>query len=181
MLATVPVATPWDWHHLGMVDLLIAGLPGAGKTTYCQWLRENHGYHHIDVDSGADPDISNRLGDDRPGAVVVTARRIRDKGPNVVLDWGFPPPLLPIVRQLGYEKIELWWFGGDEEAAHQSFTARRTVAEDAHRVQIEGIRRRWTQITKVFDGRMLDVISPGPTFLPPESIYNLMFPQTSRP
>lgn len=158
-----------------MAHILIAGLPGAGKSSYCHWLAEHHGYVHIDVDHCTNDEVVLSLKDQRPGAVVASAKLMRAKGQDVVLDWGFPSERIGQVRNLGYEAIDHWWLGGDEDAAHQSFTARGTVDEATHRVQMQGIHRRWPQLTNLFRSNMIDVISPGPVFMSPEDIYRVMF------
>jgi hypothetical protein len=93
---------------------------------------------------------------------------------NVVLDWGFPPHLIDRVRLLRHFGAELWWFGGDEEAAIRSFQARGTVDMQTLAVQLDGIRAYWPQIWKVFQGRMLEAILPGPTYVPSEELFRTM-------
>jgi len=31
-------------------NILVAGIPGSGKTTYCQWLEQQKGFLHLDID-----------------------------------------------------------------------------------------------------------------------------------
>jgi shikimate kinase len=30
--------------------LLVCGIPGSGKTTYCRWLAQQKGFDHLDFD-----------------------------------------------------------------------------------------------------------------------------------
>ena len=71
--------------------LLISGQPGAGKSTYCQWLSEKHGYVHVETDAEwrawgpllTDPEFRS---------AVEIRNRLRQLGPNVAFEWGFLGP-----------------------------------------------------------------------------------------
>ena len=152
--------------------MMISGLPGAGKSTFCRWLVANHGYVHLDVDHLDEcRELLVLLGDQRPGAADQIVRLLRSMGDDVVLDWGFPPHLLPQVHRLGEAGLSLWWFGGDEGAARESFLARGTVSEAALQVQMTSIHYRWEEIAEVFCGRMLDAIRPGLDYANPDELF----------
>lgn len=73
-----------------MATLLIAGLPVAGKSTYCRWLVQEHGYEHLDSDAQRDDPIIVAVNTGDADAVRNATRLLRSFGPDVVLDWGFP-------------------------------------------------------------------------------------------
>lgn len=92
------------------------------------------------------------------------ARRTND---NVVIDWGFPVGRLDTVRSLIASGVEPWWFDGDREAALQSFLARTSHpgTKPDWDVQLRNIEVNWNDLASTFEGRILDVISPGPVHL----------------
>src|SRR5271157_4492309 len=134
--------------------LLIAGLPGTGKTEFSRWLAETHQYVHIEVDAAleTDPAVQLLLHRDvfNVGGV---AENLKARGPDVVLDWGFVPSLLGRVRQLVRAGFEPWWFTGDEGAARQSFLESARAPEGLFDLQLADIHASWPRIEKVFDGR----------------------------
>ena len=70
----------------------------------------------------------------------------------------------------------MWWFGGDEEAARQSFEPRGTVSLEAWNLQMNDLDAKSKGITEVFDDHTLVVVGPGPVHLSPPDIYERMFP-----
>lgn len=161
-----------------MAHVLIAGLPGAGKTHFCRWLEADRHYHHIEADHAAvfDPAVQLLVA---AGTVNVSrsAESFKARGPDVVLEWGFPPPALGRVRQLVKAGFEPWWFGGDEGAARLAYLARGDRPVEAFDGQVASIRASWVRIARVFDGRVLETVraaGSGFAHLPPEEILLLM-------
>ena len=137
------------------MHILIAGVPGTGKSTFARWLVSEHGYTRCP--SGEEPG-ANFLQD------IDEGRRESDK---VVIDWGFPLGMLNTVRSLIASGVEHWWFDGDREAALEAFLARtgHPATKAAWDVQLANIEAHWNDLVSTFEGRMLDVISPGPVHL----------------
>lgn len=137
------------------MHLLIAGIPGTGKSTFARWLVLERGY--VRCPSGEEPG-ANFLPD------IDEARRGSD---NVVIDWGFPVGMLDTVRALIASGVEPWWFDGDRNAALESFLARtgHPATKAAWDVQLRNIEDHWDDLASTFEGRILDVISPGPVHL----------------
>jgi len=94
--------------------LLVSGIPASGKSTYCRWLEQDQGFIHFDIDvqmfqgTGVGPrwnSIFHPGGSTKP--FVSTLRQwLR----SVVIDWGFPPAKLGVVRDLKEEGVEISWF-----------------------------------------------------------------------
>jgi hypothetical protein len=95
-----------------------------------------------------------------------------------VIDWGFRPADISLVRQLQAGGIAVWWFDGDREAALQSFTARGTVSLAAFRAQMDAIVTAWSQIKEVIGDRLINAVASGPKHLAPERIFEEMFGST---
>ena len=72
--------------------LLICGVPGSGKTTFGDWLRDHHGYKHYDFESKIENITTN---------------------PDTVVTWGFVPDdiesqkIILLLIKMGFKPI---WF-----------------------------------------------------------------------
>ena len=146
------------------MHLLIAGIPASGKSTFARWLVDDHGY--VRCPSGEEPGAT--FLDEIDGA--------RAEHPNVVIDWGFPVGALSIVRGLIASGVEAWWFDGDRDAALEAFLARSGHPGTKHDwdVQMTAIQGHWTEIEELFQGRILNVVTPGPAHLSNESHFRLI-------
>ena len=109
--------------------LLICGVPGSGKTTFGNWLRDNHGYTHYDLE--------------RELYLGITQE------PNAVVTWGYAPDCIESKKvvlkfiKAGYLPV---WFGGDWEHSYNRY-AKRTGTSF-----IDGYRY-FTQIKKILAER----------------------------
>ena len=161
--------------------ILVCGIPGSGKTTYCKWLVQQKGFDHLDFDellSGrgapAHLDLTALLRTKPKDFIHKLSRRRR-----TVIDWGFRPANIALIRQLQAGGIAVWWFDGDREAALQSFTARGTVSLEAFRTQMSAIETAWSQIKEIIGDRLINAVAAGPTHLAPERIFVEMFGSTA--
>jgi hypothetical protein len=161
-----------------MAYLLIAGLPGAGKSYFCRWLQDEAGYVFVETDRVVQTDgaVRQLLSSDTLN-VSWAASDFISRGADVVVEWGFIPELLGKVRQLVRSGFEPWWFGGDEMAARQAFMERGTVPEAAMKTQLAAIHEAWDRIVTVFAGHDLstvELVGGGYRHLPPSEIMDLM-------
>ena len=81
---------------------------------------------------------------------------------------------MDFLRELVRRHVEHWWFDGDRDAALHSFLKRGTVGRADWDRQLTGIEQRWKEISDVFAGRILNVISAGPSYAPNEELMMLM-------
>jgi hypothetical protein len=170
ILTAVPGQVPVKAGGDGaLTRVLIAGIPGTGKSTFTRWLACHHGF--VRCPAGEEPD--NAFGSEVLEALV---------HPRLVIDWGFPayePGLahsLAFVELLIEQGVRAWWFDGDRDAALESFLARGTVSKEAWERQLAGINENWTRIEPPFAGRILNVVSAGPAFMTNEKKFELVFP-----
>jgi hypothetical protein len=142
--------------------LHVTGTPGTGKTCFTRWLEAKHGY--IRWPSGAEPDASSTLNQIK--SAVATSS-------NVVLDWNVPPDGIHQVEMVQSWGFETWWFDGDRETRLKVFLGREdhpATPADYERY-MEGVKHHWQRYQSLFDDRHLDVLQPGPTFMPNEERF----------
>ena len=104
--------------------ILISGVPGAGKTTVGDHLRDQHGFHHFDVErevgTGRRPHQFRKR--------LFLRRAARSPG-RVVVTWGFMPGEDDAeVEWLLDAGAALVWLDGDRAAAERHW---RRVRPDA--------------------------------------------------
>ena len=141
--------------------LLISGHPGAGKTHFCEWLKAEKSYVHVDVD------VSSQLGnlDVQDSA---QARQVLDAAVSisrdVAVEWGYPPELLPSVRLLKSAGFEPWWFDADEPTARLLWQERRPGADLAiYRSQLDRIAAAWPALAEFYSDHVIRTVNPGPS------------------
>lgn len=156
--------------------LLIAGIPATGKSHFGRWLKREHRYVHVDIEK---PGRLQNIGlatawnacfnanNDVAGFVST----LRALSTHVVLDWGFPPECLDMVREMKREGVEIWWFDGDRVEARNQFLTRRTVPVCKLDIQIKKIKFHWQDIINLFGPNQIDVIDSSGQRMPPEEIW----------
>jgi len=103
--------------------LLITGMPASGKTSFGDWLRDNRGYVHVDLDAadclktaGLPPfwTEKERVAALDSGRLREFVRHLRTVGRSSVLTWTFPTDLVDFTRaeiaeliRLGCEYIQI--------------------------------------------------------------------------
>ena len=114
--------------------LVIAGIPGTGKTTIGDYLQKEKGFFHINLENN--PENANFFND--PVSFICA---IESQEQDIVITWGFIPnehqtKLVLLLKERGYQ---LFWFDGNREAALRAFNKRGTVSEQAFQIQIANI------------------------------------------
>ena len=160
----------------------VCGIPGSGKTAYCEWLKREKGFLHMDFDRLLKGDGNSK----QLSLIQKLNRSVEDfisevfrRAKSTVIDWGFPIENLPLVMQFKKKGIAVWWFDGDREAARESFALRGTVSMEAFDRQIQSIERNWFQIKKIIGKNIIETVTTGPVFITPKQIYRTMFPSKS--
>jgi hypothetical protein len=160
---------------------LISGVPASGKSTFGRWLEQRHGFAHLDLENRGLDRFGLGLAWQRilrlpPDDVEPFVSALRQLDRPAVLDWGFPPSWLPLVRALHDAGVTAWWFDGDRAAARDTFIQRGTVTIDALDQQMALIVQRWPELATFYGDRMLEVVAPNGNFMTPEDLFARIFP-----
>lgn len=164
-----------------MALVLLSGRPGAGKTSYAEWLAAQRGFIHVDTDSEWatwGPLLCIRSAE----AAIATANRARDLGPNVVIEWGFKMALLDCVRLLRDAGFDAWWLDGDEAAARQGYVMRRGDAPGvmaAYWTQVREIEAAWADLESFYGDHVIRTVTCVAAYAPHTSVASTMLPSGS--
>jgi hypothetical protein len=136
--------------------LLISGDSATGKSTFSEWLRDEHGYKRHASDE--DPNFLEK------------ALSAAGTSPNVVLDWAIPAGAISLATNVIAQGFEAWWFSGDRKTTREVFLARPDhPATFAMYVNyMNGVDKYWPMYESLFADRRLDVLLPGPWHMPVE-------------
>ena len=158
--------------------LLVVGIPGAGKTTFCQCLQRNKGWIHLDIDwLGTTKTWPNEQlrqywheanSTNNPMNFVNACKQVG----NVVIDWGFPVHRIPLIQSLTLHGVKLLWFDADVEDARIVFTERGIVYLDAFDQHMSHLRS--TNVLDEISAKVIRVLEKGLRFMPYERIYRGM-------
>jgi hypothetical protein len=149
--------------------LLITGLPGTGKTRYTEWL-EHHGWGCVRSDA-----MDNLLDLAIAGVDTPLLQRANAFPEGFVVEWGFPVTKLPELRKMIRRGYNAWYFDGDRDAALSGWRARwQGRPETDFHLQADSLEERRSEIAKLFVGKILETVRPGPEYLPEESIHQLI-------
>jgi len=155
-----------------MRQVLLAGIPATGKSTFGTWLSKEKHFKHEDLERH--PNHLEWLERKPPGRFI---DELRARWPDFILNWGFPPNdrCFAKVRSLVDAGMTPWWFDGDRGAALDSFVRRDTVNREAWNAQLAQIEDRWADIEDIFGANRIDVIDSDGVYLTCPEIYEVMF------
>jgi hypothetical protein len=184
--------TPSGLSHPRSTILLLSGIPASLKSTYAGWLEREKGFLHLDFDG-----VLWGKGQQRKLCSIDTLQRsipsfieeTRRRASPTVIDWGFPSESLQTVGMFKEAGAELWWFDGNRQAARASFINRareteRLTGEFLHNrirefdKQISFIEQAWPSIKLLFHPHIIKTVTRGPTYTPPEEIFQRMLGST---
>lgn len=108
----------------------ITGVPGTGKTTIGNYLADNHGFKHLDVEVV--------LQSPNPAEIIQqTIKEAQNNDSDLVITWGFQPgsddQTVIAIKNLNAKLI---WFDGNREAAKRAFIKRGGVSIDLLDIQM---------------------------------------------
>lgn len=143
--------------------ILIAGIPGTGKTYMGNFLAKHHGFKHFDVEAG---DLHRRLWCDPSNTIDYFLEGAGD----VVVTWGLAPDpyQTEIVDKFKKRGLKLVWFDGNRDAALREYIKRGSPVEDFHAQmgRIEGFKENLDSLKPI----RIDSFDKNGKFKPPEVI-----------
>jgi hypothetical protein len=165
--------------------LLIAGIPAAGKSKFGNWLHENHGYIHIDMDKelGKSTRIDHAFGAFLFTCDVHQLLDVLDRlGHLVVIDWGFMPMWIPYISAMMRNGMVLWWLDGDRRRAREKFIEREDEIRrkggerepydiqlmDNQMARIEAL---WPEFSQLVGNNIIHVLHADGPRMPHEEIW----------
>jgi broad-specificity NMP kinase len=87
------------------MHFLVSGIPASGKSTFCRWLEAKRDFVHLDVEKSGVLDRNSlttawhALFEAR-GSAALFIEALKKFNRPVVIDWGFPPEHLKVVRRI---------------------------------------------------------------------------------
>ncbi|MBI3549871.1 MAG: hypothetical protein HY078_12610 [Elusimicrobia bacterium] len=161
--------------------ILIAGIPAAGKSTFCRWLSREHQYVHWEFDQMiADPrayypkeiePLLDMVRESAPEKIEALTRQLPER---LVIDWGFPPKNIDTVIKLKATGFRIFWFDGDHARARQDYIARGTASVQNLDIQMPDIQEALPQIRALFFPNMIDVLEPNGQRMPANDIWQII-------
>lgn len=135
----------------------ITGVPGTGKTAIGNYLADNHGFKHLDVEVALQ----------HPNPVEIIQQTITEAQNNnsdFVITWGFQPgsddKIVIAIKNLGAKLI---WLDGNREAARKAFIKRGGVPVELLDIQMGRINS--VNITETFDPIIFNTFDDSGEFL----------------
>lgn len=121
-----------------MKKIFIAGVPGMGKTTIGNYLKDNFNVIHFDFEDNTVWPIRGK----EKQFVEMLVTKWTKTGKDVVVTWGFGPDMpehtdivFPLLRS-GFQMI---WLDGNRKAALREYKKRGTVSEELLDLQMAKI------------------------------------------
>lgn len=154
--------------------VLIAGIPGAGKSTFCEHLTLDKGWLHLDIDwlDRSKPWPNEKLRQAWNVAIQTgdpaTFIRACKKFGNVIIDWGFPIQQMFFVHKLAAHGVKIFWFDADVQAARRVFANRATVLPSAFDQQMTALNS--VNVPGAIGAKVIRVLEKGPRFKPYDQI-----------
>lgn len=174
--------------------LLLSGRPGAGKTAFAKWLKEQRGFQRVETDEEAvwaewGPLLCNSH---RPGVAAATRAKAEALGEQVVIEWGFVADLyLGCVRHLRDAGFDAWWLDCDEAVGRERYEAARREklspwelknAVNNYRIQTDKIEAVWPGLKSFYgESHIIRTDTSEGGYRPFEEIASIMLPGTLRP
>lgn len=166
--------------------VILWGIPGTGKSTFANWLRDRMGFEYVDTDELASRPPSSplerawepfRRGLGEPQKFMTAAARALRP---VVVEYGLwvTPDTIDILRSLRSLGAVPIWFDGDPAAAKQSWITKnhqigRPFEDDFWDKVVAESTRNWSHVGDLFGGNIVRAVEAGPKHLAQEDIYVL--------
>jgi hypothetical protein len=163
--------------------IFLAGIPGAGKSSFAEWLARKKDFIHVDMEQDGLDKHGFRTHWERFRNALTSSDFIdallRHSNP-IALDWGFPVQCLDIVTALQRQGSILWWFTGDRLYSRRYFETRGTVSLAAFDHQYANISASWTKIAPIFGNNVVHTVRTDGTHVSHRWIDDQIFNNRTR-
>lgn len=154
--------------------MLISGAPASGKTTFGNFLRDNHGYLHVDLE--ARPESRTILhqfwnqcwSNQSPERFFAELSAIH---PKCIITWGIPFDCLAVVSALQAARVDCWWFDAEITLAESEWVRREgRQPVGVERNQFEKLKAFPNRIPQLFGDKVIVTLDDGGR-VPAEEIF----------
>ena len=141
------------------MKLIISGVPCCGKTYFGDWLRDNKGFAHVNLEAH-DGFSQHVIGSNLQKAF---APWIASVSSNVVVTWGFLPneSCFGIIKGFMKNGFAAWWFDANHDVARKQYIERD--GEEAtcrfFDVQVQRLRDSRAAIDSLYNGRRVETLT----------------------
>ena len=152
---------------------LISGVPCCLKTKFGDWLRDNRGFLHIDMETNFDTGPFHPMwAKSLPNDIQSFADALKPIHPRIVLTWGYPIKCLPWIPQFQNAGVQSWWFDGDVDLARSNWIGRQgREPQGSEQQQFNDIKANHAAILSQYGDRVVETLkTPANTYLPLEEI-----------
>jgi len=163
--------------------LLLSGVPASGKSYFGNWLEQERGFLHLDIEKDG---RLQQINLQQSWSTCFQTRecddfvvRLKELGRPVVQNWGFPTAYLHVIESLRESGVDVWWFDADHSVARRSFLRRDDISVQAFDKQVTDIARDWHHIRSVFGRNILKTLQDDGTYLSPNEICDHIFTKTT--
>jgi hypothetical protein len=161
-------------------SILLAGIPATGKSTFGNWLEQQKGYFHLDFD---EEDVVEQRGFKREQQLLwkhgqsepLHASLLARKQP-IVLNWGFAPHFLPLVKQLLMWGFIPVWFTATPAVARVASIRRGGIDIKYFDQYMAGLDEVYEDVMAVFGHSIIRTLRDDGTRMHPFEIYATIFP-----
>ncbi len=108
--------------------IIISGIPCTGKTSFGDWLKDEHEYFHFDFEKESKNGIFHPLLENIQFKNIDTnlIKLLSTLSNKIVITWGFPPNeyCFNIIENFQNSGFQPWWFSTDMDIARNYYIQR---------------------------------------------------------
>ena len=163
-----------------MSIILISGVPCCLKTTFGDWLRDNRGFLHVDIESEEfrSGPLLPHWRRTVPGRVQEFLSVISRNNSRVVLTWGYPEVCADWIPSFRTAGVRCLWFFGEVDLALTNWIGREgREPTGCAREHFDFLKRKHAEIRASYGAESVETLRPNGVYLKlPEIARKLRIP-----